>query len=132
MSFRHAASSYKKHNAKLTEQIVEKVRGKVELQTLVLAYIDSYETAQRQAAENGETVAEAMMAKRKPSITDLSESPGTRPIIDPATPLPRNCASYKVWGQKLLADLLIWVEPGCLGVYGLHGGRAGVAKGRWQ
>ena len=64
MSFRRAASSYKKHNAKLTEEIVDKVRGKVELQTLVLAYIESYENAQRQAAENGDTVSEAMMAKR--------------------------------------------------------------------
>jgi hypothetical protein len=113
MSLKHAASSYKKHDAKLTEQIVAKVRGNLELQTLVLDYISTYEAAALQAQEKGETVAQTMMAKKKQPVLDLT-SPENKPLIDPFAVLPRNCCSYKVWGAKLLGELLMWVEPGCL------------------
>ena len=112
MSLKHAASSYRKHDARLTEQIVAKVRGNLELQTLVLDFITTYEAAAQQAQEKGESMAQTMMAKKKQPAVDLT-SPSNKPLIDPFATLSRNCNSYKVWGAKLLRELLMWVEPGC-------------------
>ena len=80
MSLKHAASSYKKHNARLTEQIVAKVRGNPELQTLLLDFIGTYETAALQAQEKGETVAQTMMAKSKQPVLDLTR-PEHKPVM---------------------------------------------------
>ena len=104
MSIAHAAVAFKKQNSALTKQITAKVDGNVELQTLVLDYIDTYHKAAQEAQESGASLASLMMSKRKKATFQPDED--LRPVLDAQSPLAKNCSSYRVWRQKLLAELL--------------------------
>lgn len=118
MSVSHASSAYKKTNKEQLKQISQELEGKIEMQSMVLKYIQTLRDAKDTADKEGQKFGDMLMSARKRKRGDDPEQgmgssvPTVRPTIGEDKMLPRNCASYKVWGVKLLRESLAFMAPG--------------------
>lgn len=122
MSVSHASSAYKKTNKEQLRQITTELEGKIEMQSMVLKYIQTLRDAKESADSQGQKFGDLLMSTRKrkrgdnttDQLAEVGGKSATRPTIGDDKMLPRNCASYKVWGVKLLRELLAYLAPGVM------------------